>query len=416
MKVFLMIYAFPPEITGSGHLYYELARDLTDRRHKVTVLAPLPRQRMGVLKDWILARYGRKWWLRERMDGFTVVRTRVLPVPLHLPSMKGVDHLAVAFSEWVGGLLAHDRPDVVLAYSPPLPLGLSAHYLARRYKAPFVFNVQDIFPQYAIDSGLLTNPLLIDLFQRMERYLYAKADMIIVHSEGNREYLASHRSVPYDKLRVVYNWADVQNIKPGPKHNEFREEFGLGDAFVVSYAGTMGWAQNLDTVLRSAVLLKNYKDILFLLVGDGPKRSELERNAQELGLSNVRFLPLQPKEKYVQLLRASDVCLISLNKGLTTPVVPGKLMDIMAAGRPVVGCVPLEGDAPRIVREAKCGFCVDSQDAEGMADAILKLYHRRELAEELGRNGRSFAEFRFAREVCTRGYERALKEAVERGS
>jgi len=414
MKVFLMIYAFPPEITGSGHLYYELARDLTDRGHKVTVLAPLPRQRMGVLKDWILARYGRKWWLRERMDGFTVVRTRVLPVPLHLPSMKGVDHLAVAFSEWVGGLLAHDRPDVVLAYSPPLPLGLSAHYLARRYKAPFVFNVQDIFPQYAIDSGLLTNPLLIDLFQRMERYLYAKADMIIVHSEGNREYLASHRSVPYDKLRVVYNWADVQNIKPGPKHNEFREEFGLGDAFVVSYAGTMGWAQNLDTVLRSAVLLKNYKDILFLLVGDGPKRSELERNAQELGLSNVRFLPLQPKKKYVQLLRASDVCLISLNKGLTTPVVPGKLMDIMAAGRPVVGCVPLEGDAPRIVREAKCGFCVDSKDAKGMADAILKLYHRRELAEELGRNGRSFAESRFAREVCTRGYERALKEAIER--
>ena len=174
MKVFLMIYAFPPEITGSGHLYYELARDLTDRGHKVTVLAPLPRQRMGVLKDRILARYGRKWWLRERMDGFTVVRTRVLPVPLHLPSMKGVDHLAVAFSEWVGGLLAHDRPDVVLAYSPPLPLGLSAHYLARRYKAPFVFNVQDIFPQYAIDAGLLKNPVLIRFFRWMESYLYDK--------------------------------------------------------------------------------------------------------------------------------------------------------------------------------------------------------------------------------------------------
>jgi len=374
---------------------------------------------MGVLKDRILAQYGRKWWLREGMDGFTVVRTRVLPVPLHLPLAKGVDHLAVAFSEWVGGLLARDKPDVILAYSPPLPLGLSAHYIARRYKVPFVFNVQDIFPQYAIDSGLLTNPILIDFFQRMERYLYANADVIIVHSEGNREYLASHRSVPYDKLRVVYNWADIQNIKPGPKHNEFRKEFGLGDAFVVSYAGTMGWAQNLDTVLQSAALLKDYKyykDILFLLVGDGPKRSELERNAQELGLSNVRFIPLQPKEKYVQLLRASDVCLISLNKGLTTPVVPGKLMDIMAAGRPVVGCAPLKGDAPRIVREARCGFCVDSEDSKGMADAILELYHRRELAEELGRNGRTFAESHFAREVCTRGYEEVLNGAVERRS
>jgi len=416
MKVFLMIYAFPPEITGSGHLYYELARDLTDRGHKVTVLAPLPRQRMGVLKDRILAGYGRKWWLRERMDGFTVVRSKVLPVPLHLPPMKGVDHLAVAFSEWVGGLLAHARPDVILAYSPPLPLGLSAHYLARRYKVPFVFNVQDIFPQYAVDSGVLANPLLIHLFLRMEKYLYTKADIIIVHSEGNRKYLASHRSVPYDKLRVVYNWADTQNIKPGPKYNEFREELGLGDAFVVSYAGTMGWAQNLDTVLQSAVLLKNYKDIVFLLVGDGPKRSELERNAQKLGLSNVRFLPLQPKGKYAQLLRASDVCLISLNKGLTTPVVPGKLMDIMAAGRPVVGCVPLAGDAPRIVTDAQCGFCVDSKDAKGMAEAILTLYHQEELAERFGRNGRCFAESQFSRQVCTQRYQKILMEAIERRS
>jgi glycosyltransferase involved in cell wall biosynthesis len=216
------------------------------------------------------------------------------------------------------------------------------------------------------------------------------------------------RGVEPAKLVVISNWADTERIVPGPKENGFREEHGLNGKFVVSYAGTIGWAQDLDTVIESAGLLRSYRDIRFILVGDGPKRRPLQAKASALGLDNVSFLPLQPRDRYPLLLNASDVCLISLNPRLTTPVVPGKLFDIMASGRPVVGDVPLDGDAPRIVAEGPCGICVAPGDPDRLAEAILKLYRDPALAAELGANGRRLVEHKYSRSICTRRYERLL--------
>jgi len=411
MRVLLLIYAFPPEITGSGHLYYELAQDLISMGHQVIVLAPIPRQRMGTQTEVIREHYGRRVLVKENLNGVQTMRTAVLPFSLNNPLTKGLDHFTVAFSQWVGGQFA-GKPDVILVYSPPLPLGLTGYILARQRCVPFVLNVQDIFPQYAIDAGLLTNSTAITLFRRMEQFLYKKADAIVVHSEGNRDYLKA-RGVPISKLSVAHNWADIKRITPGSRNNRFRQEYQLDNAFVVSYAGTMGWAQDLGTVIDAAAHLKKYSDVVFLLVGDGPRRSELEEKSKRLGLSNVRFLPLQPRDKFPLLLQASDLCLISLNFGLSTPVVPGKLMDIMAAGRPVAGCVPLNGDAPSIVQKAQCGLCVEAGDAKGLAELILRFYENRDLAELLGRNGRSYVQKHFSRAVCTKRFEKALKRVTQ---
>lgn len=411
MKIGIITADFPPEISGAGHLYYDLSQDLVSKGHDVTVITRMPRKKLGALEKSILGEYDRRSVMKENMDGIKVIRVTVPKIPLDNPVAKGIAQFSSAFSQWVGSFFAF-RPDVVLCYSPPLPCALSASLFARRHSVPFVLNVQDITPQTAIDVGLMTNNILIKSFEWLERHLYKHADHIIVHSQGNKDYLAQKRGVPDSKLSVGHNWVDIHGIKPGARNNAFRREHGLGDLFIVSYTGTMGWAQNVNTIVEAAALLQEYKDILFLLVGDGPSRQDLQEKCEALRLSNVRFLPFQPRNKYPMVLQASDVSTISLNSDLSTPVVPGKLMDIMSAGLPVLGCVPLTGDAPRIVEEAQSGFCVESNDATGFADRVLKLYNRRDMADTFGRNGRKYVEKYLARDICTGRYEEILKEAV----
>lgn len=412
MKVGVIVSDFPPEISGAGHQYHDLSQDLISRGHEVTVITRMPRKKLGIQENSVLERYNKHLVMREDICGIKVIRVTVPKIQLNNPIAKGIAQISVAFSQWIGSLLAF-KPDVVLCYSPPLPCALSASLFARRHSAPFVLNVQDITPQTAIDVGLMTNGALIKSFERLERHLYKHADHIVVHSQGNKDYLIQKRGIPEGKLSVGHNWVDIHGIKPGPKNNGFRQEHGLGGLFVVSYTGTIGWAQNVDTVIEAASLLQEYKDILFLLVGDGPLRRSLEDKCASLRLNNVRFLPFQPRDKYPMVLQASDISTISLNPKLSTPVVPGKLMDIMSAGLPVLGCVPLGGDAPKIVEEAKSGFCVESDDATGFAERVLELYNNRNMSDTFGRNGRKYVEKYLSREIYTSRYEEILKEAVE---
>ncbi len=411
MKVGVVVSDFPPEISGAGHLYYELSQDLVSRGHEVTVVTRMPRKKLGEYGKSVLEEYNSRLVIKENMDGIKVIRVAVPRFPLDNPIAKGIAQISVAFSQWLGSLLA-PKPEVVLCYSPPLPCALTATFFARQNSVPFVLNVQDIFPQYAIDAGLMRNQISIGVFEWLERYLYKHADHIIVHSQGNKNYLMQMRGISGGKLSVAQNWGDIHRITPGHKNNGFRRKHKLGNLFVVLYAGTIGWAQNVSTVIKAAAVLQDYKDILFMLVGDGPLCERLKEECTSLQLSNVRFLPFQPRDEYPTVLRASDVSIISLNPRLSTPVVPGKLMDIMAAGLPVAGCVPLKGDAPRIVNEAQCGFCVESDDAEGLAEIILKLHHDPDMAARLGRSGRRYVERYLSRTVCTSKFEEVLKRTV----
>jgi colanic acid biosynthesis glycosyl transferase WcaI len=404
VRVLMLSPAFPPEITGSGNLYYELATSLVAAGHEVTVITAQPRQRLGEQRlD------GRRRRLLERLvvDGVDVRRPATLSLPLDRAFSKGLDHFSLAASYLAAGVGAR-RPDVVLAYSPPLTFGVTAAWLARRHGVPMVFNAQDMFPQYAVDTGLLTSAALIRMFRAMERYVYRRAAAIAVHSDGNRRFLIG-RGVPAEKIHVIANWADTDRITPQPRHNDFRREHGLGTRFLVSYAGTMGWAQGLDGVIEAARLLRDVPNVLLLMVGDGPRRRALE--AASAGLPNVRFLPLQPPDRYLALLAASDTCLISLNGRLTTPVVPGKLFDIMAAGRAVIASVPADGDAAQIVWGAECGLVVDPASPGALADAIRTLAGAPERLEVLGKNGRFQAEMRYSRPVSVSAYERLLTRA-----
>lgn len=410
MNVLFITNYFPPEIGAASHLFYDLAEGISKKGHGVTVVTGFPKY--NVNKEKLPERYRSGFYFREVMGGTNVIRLRTIPFPQGIPAARGLDHFTLAIIFLLGGLLS-GKQDVILIYSPPLTLGISAYIQSRLKGIPFVVNVQDLFPQNAIDLGMLKNKHLINMFEAIERFVYRKVDAITVHSEGNREHVIRKGGAP-SKVIVIPNMVDTDFITPMNKYNSFREEHGLGDKFIVSFAGTMGYSQDLDVVLECAQKLKEEKDILFLLVGGGAEKKRLIEKSQELSPNNVKFLPMQPKEKYPQVLAASDVSLVTIKKNVNTPVVPSKILSIMASGRPVVGCMNLTGDAPKLIEKANCGYCIEAENPEKLAKIIINLYNNPKKTEELGNTGRNYAVKYLSKSEFVKNYENLFSNVIEK--
>ncbi len=396
MRVLVLTNYFPPEIGAASHLFHDLAETLGERGHNVTVVTGFPRYMLGEQRQSGLYR-------RETMGRSQVIRVASSPFDQGGPLRRGLDHMYLAVALFAGGMLA-GRHDVAFMYSPPLTTGLAGWGLRRLYGMPFVVNVQDLFPQSPIDLGLMKDRRLIRFFEGLERLIYRTADALTVHSEGNRRHVLNKGGQP-DSVRVVPNWVDTDFIQPGPRDNSFRQAFGLDDRFVVQFAGVMGYSQDLDTVVRAAALLRDQPDILFQLVGDGVERIRLEERAKVLRLTNIMFTALQPRERYPMTVLASDACLVTLHKEVRTPVVPSKLLSVMAAGKPVLMSVDLAGDAPAIVRAADCGICVPPGQPVQLAEAVLRLKRDPTRAARMGANGRRYVELHFSKYACIGQYE-----------
>lgn len=410
MRVLLLTNYWPPEIGAASHLYYELSQELVSRGHQVTVLTGFPRYNIREIPR----QYRGKLALWEDQNGVRVRRVKTLHPPQQSTVLRCIGHFLLALAYGASGL-GLGRPDVLLMYSPPLPMGLAAGLLKRWYRCAFVLNVQDIFPQSAIDLGVLKHPFLIRLFEWFEKRIYSLADHITVHSEGNRENVVE-KIGPAGKVSVMPNWIDTDFVRPGPRHNRFRGDLDLSQECIVSFAGTMGYSQDLDTVLLAADRLRDQPHIVFVLVGDGVEAVRLKQTAGQMKLQNVRWIPMQPRERYPSILEASDACLVTLHEAVRTPVVPSKLLSIMAAARPTLLSVWLEGDARRIVESAECGLCVPPGQPEALAEAVLTLCRDRELADRLGRNGRSYVEEHFSVGSAASRYESLFHGLVDKVS
>jgi colanic acid biosynthesis glycosyl transferase WcaI len=408
MKILALTKYFPPEIGTSSHLFFELCETLVQLGHQVSVITSIPWYNL----EEVEARYKKHFFLKENIDGINVIRIANPPLPEGSIKLKA-GHLLVPPMFGLG-LLTEDRHDVVIAYSPPLLMGLTAYLYSKAWQAPFIFNAQDLYPQCIIDLGQLRNRSLIWAFERLEAFIYQKAAFITVHSEGNRDFLTTCKGVDASKVRVAHNWVDTDFIHPGPKANPFAGEHQLGDKFVVSFAGTMGISQGIVSVVEAAQYLKDYPDILLLLVGGGIDKDRAVQRSRELGLDNIKFLPMQPREVYPRILDSSDICLVTLRKDIKTPVVPSKILSIMAAGRPVLASMPLEGDAPALIHRAQAGLCVEPENPQALAAGILQIYQESAAGKLMGSNGRRYAEEHFSRQACVAAYEGIFQEALER--
>jgi colanic acid biosynthesis glycosyl transferase WcaI len=408
MKVLLLTLYFEPDIAANAVIMTELADELANLGHELTVVTSMPHY--GDNRIW--PEYRGKLYVRETFKGLDVRRV-YLYVPQDKENLLGrlfnyatFNTLSTIAGTFAGGY------DVVLAPSPPLTNGLAAFLISRLRGVPYVYNVQDIYPDVAIRLGVLTSPGVIAFFRWMERFVYDKAAAVSVLSEGFRRNLLN-KDVPDDKIEVIPNFVDVDFVHPLPRYNSFSKSRELHDKFVVLFAGNVGMSQGLAKVLGSARLLEDREEILFLIVGNGAAKSGLQAHAEELELENVRFLPFQPREALPEMYASSDVCLVPLRQGVATDSVPSKLLTITAAGRPLVAAVDKESDTHRFVKRAACGLRVEPENPEAMADAILELYHDPDLRQRLGRNGRAHVEASYTPQAVARQYAELLERVID---
>ena len=389
MNILLISAYFPPDVGSASHLFADIGEELVRRQHEVTVLTNYPSYNVDL--NTLPARYRTGRGMKEQYEGMTVIRTKPLGMPRHIPWLRGLDQVSSAMQFVLAGLrFGGSKPDVILVYSPPLFYGVTALALRVFTGAKVVLNIQDLFPQSAVDLKLLKNRFLIGLFRTLESSLYRRVDHVTVHSPGNQAHVERHGGRG-GRVTVAPNVVDTEAIRPGSRENDFRRRHGISATTVVfSFAGVLGYSQDLDTVIEAARALGSAHNLVVYIVGDGVEKPRLVQKAG--GLDNVRFLPMLPKSGYAELLHASDVGLVTLRAAVRTPVVPSKILSLMAAGRAVLAALPLDGDAPRLIGEAECGRCVEPENAPALAEAMVALAKDPAMMAEFGRHGRSYAE------------------------
>jgi glycosyltransferase involved in cell wall biosynthesis len=399
MKILILTNSYPPEIGGHANLCLELAQSLTNMGHSILVVTRfplnLPRELSPSLRGKLL--------IKEKQPEAEVIRINVPQLSRGIPFVRELEHfLCLLF--FIIACLINRGVDIIWTSSPPLEMSYAAVIAGFIKRIKVVLNVQDIFPQNLIDLGVLKNKYLISLSRFLERFIYQQVEWITVMSEGNKEIIDKISKRP-EIVSVIPNWVDTDCIVPGEHNNGFRKEFGLVNKFILSFAGCMADSQDMEIILKSAKLLEDHKDILFLLAGNGPKYEHTVCKVKKADLNNVKIIPLQPRNRYVDFLAASDVGMVTLNTLVATPTVPSKIKSIMSASRPVLASFPLSGDAPKLIKEAKCGIVVQAGDTKAFCEAILKLFQNHHLCEEYGKNGREYAVKNFSVRRSAQKYE-----------
>lgn len=397
MRILIITDAYPPEVRSSSHLMKEMADGLHERGHHVYVATSLPTHNLAgavipaavSVEDWI-----------------TVLRTKVLRHHNVNFIQKGVSQLLLPYLFFRSiKKNIREKIDVVFVHSPPLPLAIVAHLVKKRYGAKFCLNVQDFFPQNAVDLGVLKNKFLIRFFERMERSAYRNCDFIVTPSEGHKKFLIEKRGVPAGKINVVSHWIDPKPFLAAKRTGRFRTLYGLEKKFIFLFGGVFGPSQGLQMFIEIASRLKKYHDLVFLFVGDGSEKNNLVALADSYRLHNVLFKPLVSKEEYPELVKDADVGILSLTSDNTTPAVPAKLMGYMMAGIPVLAFLHPVSDGIAIVKEANCGFAAVSDDIENMTRLTERIYLEKEKLTHYGVNAQRYALAHFTKEVCVRKLE-----------
>ena len=404
MRILLVTDSYPPEIRSASHLMKELAEELRDRGYEVSVVTCYPAYN---LSDIDLAKNYPEFCLE---DGIGVIRVKTLPHHKVNFIVRGIGQLTLPHFFWrkVKRYL-RDNIDAVIVYSPPLPLGYLGWWCKKNRDARFILNLQDIFPQNAIDLGALRNQLLISYFEQMEKKIYNHSDAITVHSENNKNFLINRKHISPAKVHVLYNWVDIEDYKIGENDFSYRKKLGLEGKFIFFFGGVIGPSQGLDLVLDAMREIRHKDEIVLLIVGDGSEKPKLLAKMQQDDLKNVIFHPFIPKKEYAKLLKEIDVGLVSLSNKNRTPVVPGKILGYMASGVPVLGFLNEESDGHSIIRDAGCGYSIVSNDSSRLAEFMVRMYEERSRLKDIGHNGYRYANDHFSKEVCVDKLEGIIK-------
>lgn len=411
MRILLLHQYFLEQDDSGGSRFNELTAQWSDLDHEVTVIAGMMHYTSFKKRE----EYKGRWFVKKQQGKINVWRTHVSESYNAGFVGRLWGYFSFVFSAlWAGLFKVSGKYDIILVTSPPLFIGITGYLLSRLKRVPFVFEIRDLWPESAIDTGVVTNKWIIKLAYALEAFIYKKAKKINVLTPAFKKTLIEKKGVAEDKIIFIPNAADFSlsdHLLSTFDVTAFREKQGWAGRFVVTYVGAHGVANHLDQVLETADLLRD-TNVLFVLIGQGMQKRQLQELAQKMGLTNVAFLDPVPKAQVFEYIFASDMG-ASVLKNVDTfkTVYSNKTFDYMACKKPIL--MAIDGVSRELVEEANAGVFVRPEDPNDFAAKIRQYMDNPKLMYEQGEAGYLFAKGNFDRKVLADKYLNYLKEVAD---
>ena len=409
MHILFLTDNFPPEGNAPASRTYEHAKEWINLGHQVTVITTAPNFPEGV----IFPGYKNAWKTRENIDGIDVIRVKTYIAANVGFAKRILDYMSFMVTGSLAGLLVK-RPDLVVATSPQFFTAVAGWFVSGMKRKPFIFELRDIWPASITAVGAMQDSKLIAMLERLEMFLYKRADRIVSLTHAFKDELVT-RGVDKDKIDIVLNGVDLSRYSPRPKSHELVEKYALQNKFVVGYIGTHGMAHGLDSILKCAELLQNDERIHFLFAGGGAGLQGIKEMASEMALPNVSILGRQEKERMPDFWSLCDVSLVHLkDTKLFKSVIPSKIFESMGMGLPMIIAVP-EGEATDIIASTQSGIKVEPENPKKLADAIVQLAGNPSEKKRLAENA-AMAAARYERKTLAGKMLNVFESVVSRSS
>jgi len=382
MKILLINQAFVSPDEPGHTRHFEMAKFLRARGHELAIVASDLNYQTG---QRTVARKG--IFAEQVIEGVRILRAYIYPALHRSYFWRIISFFSFMFSS-VWTALQVREVDLVMGTTPPIFQAVSAWAVAWIQRKPFLLEVRDLWPEFGVSMGVLTNPLLIALGRWLEKFLYVRATHILVNSPAYKEYIIG-KGVPEKKITYIAYGTDVDMFNPQVDGSSIRSELGLQDKFVVLYAGALGQANDIDTILRAAQRLNGQDKIRFVLFGDGKERPWLQSEAERMRLSNIIFAGVRAKKDMPLVVASADVCLAILQDiPMFRTTYPNKVFDYMAAGRATV--LVIDGVSRDLIESSNGGVFVQPGNDELLAKTILELSEDSQRVKQMGANARDF--------------------------
>ena len=407
MRILYFSQYFPPEVGATQTRAYEMSRYLAEQGHAVTVVTEIPNHPSGIIPQAYRGRLSE----RRKEGGVDVLRLWVWASPEKTFKSRMRFYLSYMGMAVLAGSLLRGKYDVVIATSPPLFVGCAGLVASIIRHIPFVFEVRDLWPESAVALGELSSKKAIRLAERLEMILYRRATRVICVTKGICSRLLQ-RGIPEHQVTLIPNGANTDLFTYDQASAQLlTSTFGLEGKFVALYAGIHGIAQGLETVLEAAHILRGRDDIVFLFVGEGPKKAELLERKEAIGLANVLFLPEVATSEMPGYLSLASCAIVPLrDEEIFRGALPSKMFEAWSCGRPVV--LSIAGEAAELLTKAGGGIAVAPENPRDMADAILNLAENRPVAAQMGASGAAFVRSQYSRREQARKLEALLRSVV----
>lgn len=386
MHILFLTDNFPPEGNAPATRTFEHAKEWVKLGHKVTIITGAPNFPEGIIFDG----FKNSWYSKSILEGIEVRRVKTYITANEGFAKRVLDFMSFMVTSFIAGLFVK-KPDVIIGTSPQFFTAVSAWALSAVRFKPFVFELRDIWPASITAVGAMGRSLPIRILEKIEMFLYKRADKIISVTHSFKTELIE-RGVDSNKIDVVLNGVDLSKYEPAKNKDEvFAEQYNLTDKFVVGYVGTHGLAHSLDKIVEAAELLTDLKDVRILFAGGGTAKADVEALVKDKGLDNVVLIPRQEKAMMPKLWSLCDISLISLkDTELFKTVIPSKIFESMGMGLPMIMTAP-KGEATAIIEETKSGLIVKPESPQEVENLIRELYVNRIKLKELANNSENTA-------------------------